>query len=67
MGDVIESLGDAFHDGFMRGAGRLTDVTSDSEHDAWLLRQLGMTLGLVYAAFLCVWFWATRVRWQVRD
>jgi hypothetical protein len=28
--------------------------------------QLGMLLGVVYLAFLSVWFWATRVRWNQR-
>jgi hypothetical protein len=51
----------------MRGAGRLAEEVSEAERDARLLRQLGYALGFVYAAFLVVWLWATRIRWQVRD
>jgi hypothetical protein len=32
--------------------------------DSRIMMQLGMLLGIVYAAFLTVWFWATRIRPQ---
>jgi hypothetical protein len=66
LGETFEDLAQEFHDGFMRGAGRLADELSEAERDARLLRQLGYGLGLVYAVFLVVWLWATRIRWQVR-
>jgi hypothetical protein len=49
-------------DGFdqaVRGGGR---EIGDGLGDSRLLIQLGMALGFVYAAFLSVWFWATRLR-----
>ena len=67
FGETLEDLGQEFHDGFMRGAGRLAEEVSESDRDARLLRQLGYGLGFVYAAFLIVWLWATRIRWQVRE
>jgi hypothetical protein len=35
--------------------------------DNRLLMQLAMLLGLAYVAFLTVWFWGTRVRWNGRS
>jgi hypothetical protein len=70
LGETLEDLAQELHDGFMRGAGRLAEEVeemSEAEQDARLLRQLGYALGFVYAAFLVVWLWATRIRWQVRD
>jgi hypothetical protein len=29
--------------------------------------QVAMLLGLAYVAFLTVWFWGTRVRWNGRS
>jgi hypothetical protein len=47
------------------GFGRVV-VPSDDDgerlRDTRLLVQIGMVLGLVYAGFLTVWFWATRLR-----
>jgi hypothetical protein len=34
--------------------------------DSRLVMQIGMLLGVVYLAFLTVWFWATRLRWNPR-
>jgi hypothetical protein len=34
--------------------------------DSRLLVQIGIVLGLVYTAFLTLWFWATRIRWNPR-
>jgi hypothetical protein len=38
----------------------------DDESDRRLLVQIGVVLGTVYLAFLTVWFWATRLRWNPR-
>jgi hypothetical protein len=67
LGDEIEAIAGTIRDGFMRGAGRVSGELSDSDQDARLLRQLGVVLGTLYAAFLVAWFWATRLRWQVRS
>ena len=67
FGETLEDLGQELRDGFMHGAGRLADEVSEADRDATLLRQLGYGLGFVYAAFLVVWLWATRIRWQVRE
>jgi hypothetical protein len=32
--------------------------------DSRLLMQVGVVLGTLYLAFLTVWFWATRLRWN---
>ena len=37
-----------------------------NESDGDLLLKLGVVLGTVYVAFLTVWFWATRLRWNPR-
>src|SRR4029077_15043859 len=63
LGDEIERVTGPIRDGFMHGAGRVSDELSDSERDARLLRQLGVVLGIVYASFLVAWLWATRLRW----
>ena len=31
--------------------------------DGTLMMRIGKLLGVLYAAFLTVWFWATRLRW----
>jgi type VI protein secretion system component VasK len=41
-------------------------VTDDGWSDRRLLAQIGIVLGTVYLAFLTVWFWATRLRWNPR-
>jgi hypothetical protein len=38
----------------------------DETWDSRLLAQIGIVLGTVYLAFLTVWFWATRLRWNPR-
>jgi hypothetical protein len=60
----IETL----HDGFLRGLGQPgpNGDKDDGASDTRLLMQLGMLLGTVYLAFLTVWFWATRLRWNPR-
>jgi hypothetical protein len=34
--------------------------------DAALIMRIAKVLALVYAGFLIIWFWATRVRWNGR-
>ena len=58
---------DDIREGFDRGARRVVpDDDGDGLRDSRLLTQLGIVLGLVYVAFLTVWFWATRMRWNPR-
>jgi hypothetical protein len=62
-GSVIE----AFRDGFERAIDRAQPRAFDEESlDRRLLAQIGIVLGTVYLAFLTVWFWATRLRWNPR-
>ena len=60
---TVEELAQVVRDGFLRGAG-LHDESDDQASDTRLLMQLGMVLGTIYLAFLTVWFWATRLRWN---
>jgi len=59
---IVESIGEPLRQGFdqvtREAAGEVTDGLSDTR----LMVQIGMALGVVYVAFLSVWFWATRVR-----
>ena len=63
---AAEELAHTIRDGFLRGAGR-AEVDDDEARDTRLMIQLGMLLGTVYLAFLTVWFWATRLRWNPRS
>jgi hypothetical protein len=69
-GTAVESFGAAafgsIQDGFERTIGRPTAKAGDALTDSRLLVQIGMLLGMVYLAFLTVWFWATRLRWNPR-
>jgi hypothetical protein len=68
-GKVVEVAADftqTVRDGFMRGAGRVGSGAGDGADDTRLAMQIGMLLGIVYLAFLTVWFWATRLRWNPR-
>jgi hypothetical protein len=74
MSDVatkLDSAGTAvahpIREGFDRAVSRPV-FSEDSEglRDARLLAQLGIVLGTIYVAFLTVWFWATRLRWNPR-
>jgi hypothetical protein len=58
---------DPFRDGFDRAV-RAPILAEDSEslRDGRLMAQIGIVLGTIYAAFLTLWFWATRVRWSAR-
>jgi hypothetical protein len=66
---VIERVGSgtltrfaaSFHEGFEQGVQGSTREITDTVADRRLLIQLGMGLGSVYALFLSVWFWATRM------
>jgi hypothetical protein len=61
----LEGVFGGLREGFAqvtRDAGETADGLSDSR----LMVQIGMLLGVVYLAFLSVWFWATRVRWSPR-
>jgi hypothetical protein len=51
------------------GFGRATREAPEAAHglsDTRLVVQVGMLLGIVYLAFLSVWFWATRARTGMR-
>jgi hypothetical protein len=37
-------------------------IASENGRDPRLMIRIGATLGLVYLAFLAIWFWATRFR-----
>jgi hypothetical protein len=39
---------------------------ADALSDGRLMIQIGMLVGLVYVGFLCLWFWLTRLRWNLR-
>jgi len=56
-GSIIEPIRDGF-DRIRRG-----QVDYD-DGDKRLLMQVGIALGTLYVAFLTVWFWATRLRWN---
>jgi hypothetical protein len=58
---ILTRFRGSVHEGFeqgVRGGRQTTDTVADSR----VLIQLGMGLGSVYAIFLTVWFWATRLR-----
>jgi hypothetical protein len=68
---AVDELAHLFRDGFMRGAdrperGEPTGTGDDGASDTRLAMQIGMLLGAVYLAFLTIWFWATRLRWNPR-
>jgi vacuolar-type H+-ATPase subunit H len=63
----VDSILGPTREGFDRGVGRVVpDDQGDGLRDSRLRAQLGIVLGLVYVAFLTVWFWATRERWNPR-
>ena len=62
---TIESLVSPLREGFEQATRDAEEVT-DGFSDSRLMVQIGMALGVVYMAFLSVWFWATRVRWSTR-
>jgi hypothetical protein len=58
----FKGLAEAFRNGFEDALGGPRPDIGESLGDSRLMIQLGMALGFVYAAFLSVWFWATRLR-----
>jgi len=53
--------------GFEQAIGHVPHRRIDDESwDSRLLAQIGVVLGTVYLAFLTIWFWATRLRWNPR-
>ena len=63
---VIESLTEPVRQGFDQATREAAGEVTDGFSDTRLTVQIGMALGVVYVAFLSVWFWATRVRWNSR-
>jgi hypothetical protein len=68
VADATESAVGAIVHPLRDGFGRAVRPTADSDslRDSRLLAQIGIVLGTIYLAFLTVWFWATRLRWNVR-
>jgi hypothetical protein len=60
---LLGSFRDGFEDAIQGGRRDIGDSLGDSR----LMLQLGMALGFVYAGFLSVWFWATRLRRRPGD
>ena len=59
---AVGSITGPIRDGFdLIRRGRVDYEQGDTSR---LLMQVGMVLGTVYVAFLTVWFWATRLRWN---
>ena len=64
---VADAIIDPFRDGFDRAVrGSVLADDPESLRDGRLMAQIGIVLGTIYMAFLTVWFWATRVRWNPR-
>jgi hypothetical protein len=59
-------FGQKIREGFDRVVQPAVDDEGETLTDSRLLMQLGMLLGMAYLAFLTVWFWATRIRWNPR-
>jgi hypothetical protein len=64
-GSALGSVVDPVRDGFGRTVRPVAG--SDSLRDSRLLARIGIVLGTIYLAFLTLWFWLTRVRWNVRN
>ncbi|MFL6031138.1 MAG: hypothetical protein ACJ74D_14055, partial [Gaiellaceae bacterium] len=63
-----EPLLGAIKEGFGRAVRQIEPRhDGDGAPDARLMAQIGIVLGTVYLAFLTVWFWATRLRWNPRS
>jgi hypothetical protein len=58
----LSGLAQSFRDGFEDALGGGNREIGDALGDSRLMIQIGMALGFLYAAFLSVWFWATRLR-----
>ena len=59
IGAIVEPI----RDGFDSALGNRLPL-DDSEGRGRLMAQIGVVLGTIYLAFLTVWFWLTRVRWN---
>jgi hypothetical protein len=59
---VIQSFSSPLREGFDQVTKAAGGEVTDGFNDTRLMVQIGMALGVVYVAFLSVWFWATRVR-----
>jgi hypothetical protein len=62
-GSAIGSIRDGFQRAVRPPSSR---IDGDGSVDSRLLAQIGIVLGTVYLAFLTLWFWATRLRWNPR-
>jgi uncharacterized protein YoxC len=60
---ITEDIARDIREGFRRG---VTGGEDDGASDTRLLMLIAMLLGAVYLAFVTVWFWATRLRWNPR-
>jgi hypothetical protein len=58
---IAERVTDPIREGFERVRRAPGEYANG---DGRLLMQVGVVLGTIYAAFLTIWFWATRVRWN---
>jgi hypothetical protein len=65
VADGASGVLDAVREGFERVTRDVPTGVGD-EQDRRITAQVGVVLGLVYLAFLTVWFWATRLRWRTR-
>ena len=63
---VVESFVNPLREGFDQATREAAGEVTDGFNDTRLMVQIGMALGVVYVAFLSVWFWATRVRMSSR-
>jgi hypothetical protein len=62
-----ESIVGTVREGFDRVVrGRGLGAGGEESADSRLIAQIGVVLGTIYLAFLTVWFWATRLRWNAR-
>jgi hypothetical protein len=59
---IVSELTEGFARATQDAPGEVADGLSDSR----LVVQLGMLFGILYLAFLSVWFWATRTRASTR-
>jgi hypothetical protein len=63
---VVPRIVSELTEGFGRATREATGEAADGLSDTRLVVQVGMLLGIVYLAFLSVWFWATRARTGMR-
>jgi hypothetical protein len=58
----LRGLAGGLSEGISRATREATGEAAEGLNDNRLVVQVGMLLGVVYLAFLSVWFWATRAR-----